>query len=421
MSKIKRRYGRPSYGGTRTYRYKRKYSGSPYYKRTRRKKILSTTLISLLCVAALGIGFFSMRLILNKIDTGEKETSPSPVTTEETQPSGSEDQATQPQPTEPSVDPEDSGIRAITANVEILNGGNALQEFLSTASQNNVNAVVLDLKDSNGYVRYPSALEQVIAAEAISAPVTGIADSLRQLQDQNIKVIARIYCFKDHVASSNMVEAAVQYKNKGYHWLDASPNAGGRSWLNPYSPIAQSYLIDIVREVSAMGFDGIMLDGVQKPEGYSLDAATYGAEADQMTLSEALSSFIRSVESSVPDAVSVSVAMKGDGAIQGNPDLYGDNPLDLGESIACPNLCYNSFSNGIDIGENAYSPGSSNAADFISAAARELVSRASLGSREIMLMPFIEGSGSVLDAQISALKDVGVENYIVVIPAAQEE
>lgn len=397
----------------RGYRIKTKrYSGSPYYKRQRRKKVFSVLGVFAACIALLATGFFAMRVVLRSIDDNAPPVSVSPTSP----PAGEETAPPADETSEPVTEPpvKETALHAVAADISILNGGSALDDFLAMAAVQRYNGVVLDFKDADGYIRYPSALPRVTEAEALQAPVTELKESLQKLKEHNIQVIARIYCFKDHVSSANLVEAAVQYKNKGYHWLDASPNAGGRSWLNPYSPLAQSYLIDIVREVASLGVDQVMLDGVQKPEGFSLDAANYGPESETVTLSEALSSFVRQAESAVPDGITVSLAMKGTGALKGDADLYGDNPLDLGASLVSPDLCYSAFPDGITLGKQSYTPTASHAEEFVAAAAAELQSRSSLGQRKMVLMPFIQGSGSSLQAQIDALKAAGIENYIVV-------
>lgn len=49
--------------------------------------------------------------------------------------------------------------------------------------------------------------------------------------------------------------------------MDDDPNNGGHAWLNPFSEAAQSYIQKIVDDACDAGFQMIVLQDVQFPEG----------------------------------------------------------------------------------------------------------------------------------------------------------
>ena len=59
------------------------------------------------------------------------------------------------------------------------------------------------------------------------------------------------------------------------NWIDDSKANGGKPWLNPNDKEAQDYIIALVEEAAGNGLGAILLDGVQFPEGVSLNLATY--------------------------------------------------------------------------------------------------------------------------------------------------
>ena len=80
--------------------------------------------------------------------------------------------------------------------------------------------------------------------------------------------------------------AAVHYQDTDYFWLDAAAENGGKPWLNPYSDLAFQYLDGLLGEVEDLGFEQILLSGVQFPNGAS-SSCNYGdtagvSQADQL-------------------------------------------------------------------------------------------------------------------------------------------
>jgi hypothetical protein len=76
--------------------------------------------------------------------------------------------------------------------------------------------------------------------------------------------MAVIDTLEDHLISTVISEAGFRTADD-WEWLDASPDKGGRPWATPYSNATVTYLSKITKELSAAGFEGIILDGVKFP------------------------------------------------------------------------------------------------------------------------------------------------------------
>ncbi len=149
------------------------------------------------------------------------------------------------------------------------------------------NAVILDVKDDSGKVTYASSNPEVIRLQS-SMGDQKLADTVSQLKAQGIYTIARIVCFPDDTATRKDFSMGVTLSG-GILWLDRN----NERWLSPYSEDVWSYIGVLAGEAADMGFDEILLDGVQFPVYGKLELIDY--KDASMTRSEAIRSFIQSV------------------------------------------------------------------------------------------------------------------------------
>lgn len=125
----------------------------------------------------------------------------------------------------------------------------------------NLNAIVIDFKDSEGVVSLPApdgaSADRVASA---SKRVTDLKDFIQQLHAKNIYVIARIATFEDPIYAKNHPEQAVQIYG-GKLWKDKH----GLAWADPAGKVFYNYIKDLSLEAFNMGFDEINLDYVRFP------------------------------------------------------------------------------------------------------------------------------------------------------------
>lgn len=151
--------------------------------------------------------------------------------------------------------------------------------FAEQLAQQGVRYAVLTLKDDRGYVYYNSQVS--LASSAISSTVVDAASIAKAFQEAGVTPVAGICAFKDTLAPYADRSAAVKYGNQDITWLDSSAELGGKPWLNPNAASAQQYIADLIAEVRDLGFETVLIQNLQFPEGNGLDLAGYG----EMTLS----------------------------------------------------------------------------------------------------------------------------------------
>ncbi len=213
----------------------------------------------------------------------------------EEQPEPSSQQAESlPQASEPEMAPL-SGIHALYIPEEVLLSGEILP-YLQNHSLPDINTVLVDLKNSAGQVLYQSHVEFVAEAGSQHAQAIDLPEVVAALQAAGYQTAGRICAFRDPVAPYAHETAAVKYENTEWTWLDNSQEAGGRPWLNPYSPVAQDYIGDLANEAVGMGIPLILIDNLQFPEGLGLDRATFGEWAASQSKADVLQDFAEKLQ-----------------------------------------------------------------------------------------------------------------------------
>lgn len=151
-----------------------------------------------------------------------------------------------------------------------------LEATLLSLREKGMDGVILDLKDRDGMVRYQSSLELVASNRAQSEEAWSLSQTAGAIRQAGLIPVGRIYAFRDHTSTAYMYESAVKYMDSPVNWIDDSKANGGKPWLNPNDQRAQDYIVALVEEAAENGVSAILLDGVQFPEGVSLELATYG-------------------------------------------------------------------------------------------------------------------------------------------------
>ncbi len=145
-----------------------------------------------------------------------------------------------------------------------------LKHFIDLANRTEINTYVIDVKEDDGLVSYPSSVSEVKRLKNWKAKYNPV-HILREFHKNNIRVIGRIVCFKDPVLPVKRPDLAMKNK-KGGIWKDQDE----QSWLNPYNRECWQYLVDIAKEANKLGFDEIQFDYVRFTGNGDLSAIDYG-------------------------------------------------------------------------------------------------------------------------------------------------
>lgn len=167
-----------------------------------------------------------------------------------------------------------------------------------------LNAIVIDMKDDSGILRYPSGNSTAVEIGTVKN-IVDVKKTLRTLRQNGIYSIARVVVFKD----KKLFEA---FNNKYAIWnrIRNSPWRGnpGEYWVDPYSDFVRSYNVDIAVELQNAGFDEIQFDYIRFPSDGPLEQCLYRHKKNQdIYKSEILCEFLGEAKKRLEIPVSVDV------------------------------------------------------------------------------------------------------------------
>jgi hypothetical protein len=169
-----------------------------------------------------------------------------------------------------------------TADDERFNG------LMDMIDRTELNAIVLDVKDSAGLVFYNTEVEMAHEIGSV-APTYDVERRVAQLNERGIYAIARVVIFEDPILAEARPDLAIQDSQEGGLWR----TFGGLPWVNPYSEEVWNYNIALMEEAVRLGFDEIQLDYMRFPSDGPLNRADYGQESNEETRDQAIGNFLQ--------------------------------------------------------------------------------------------------------------------------------
>jgi hypothetical protein len=135
-------------------------------------------------------------------------------------------------------------------------------------SRGTLNAVVIDMKDDNGNLVYPTKIP--LGEPQRYALIQDPAAMVKAFHDKGVYVIGRVVAFKDSRLPLARPDLSVRIGNRAQRLFSA-----GARWLDAYSAEVQDYLIDIALELQGYGFDEVQFDYVRFPKGHAGSLGTW--------------------------------------------------------------------------------------------------------------------------------------------------
>jgi hypothetical protein len=211
---------------------------------------------------------------------------------------------------------------------------------LKTIRDNNLNMLVVDMKDDYGTLRY-DAKDPLVVQKGKTGKGILVEPFVKKAKENGTYLVARIVVFKDRsLAAWGDSRYAIWDKTenqrwKGYEWVTqqiptvsettseaATAAAAGtlapttektrkyydESWVDPYSEEVWEYNIAIAKELIARGFDEIQFDYIRFPtDGANLDNASYRWKDAGMDKESALMSFLSYARSQINAPISIDI------------------------------------------------------------------------------------------------------------------
>ncbi len=183
----------------------------------------------------------------------------------------------------------------------------ARRRFLEEMSDTVLNAVVVPVKEIEGWVYIPG-VESARRLGTVQIAIPDPESMLRDFKAKGLHSIARVVLFKDDLLPSKRPEWAVRTPDGGV-WR----NTKGVAWVDPYRREIWEYNLDVASRAAALGFDEIQFDYVRFPsDGDTTTCRFIRADHSKKTAVENLAAFLRYARERLsPMGVPFSVAVFG--------------------------------------------------------------------------------------------------------------
>lgn len=192
---------------------------------------------------------------------------------------------------------------------------------LEAVKENNLNALVIDVKGDKGFIPFKVDLPLV---EEIGANKPILIKDIKELMDRlkgelKLYLIARIVVFKDDPLAAARPEWAVKGKD-GKPFLDREK----LRWVDPFRKEVWDYNIAIAKIAAQVGFDEVQFDYVRFPDTHG---AGFSQPANEDSRTEAITAFLEAAYKAL-EPYNVMVAA----------DIFGytcwnTNDTDIGQKI----------------------------------------------------------------------------------------
>lgn len=159
--------------------------------------------------------------------------------------------------------------------------------LLAMANRTEINAMVLDLKDSDGLLLYDSQYAPARELGAVK-PVYDVRQRLAVLKQHHIYTIARVVAMEDPLLATKRPELAIRDTTTGGVWKTVN----GVAWVNATKPAVWDYLTGIALEAADLGFDEVQFDYVRFPSDGNIDAIDLGVPDTLAVRTKAIHDFL---------------------------------------------------------------------------------------------------------------------------------
>ncbi|KQO17716.1 putative glycoside hydrolase [Paenibacillus sp. Leaf72] len=186
-------------------------------------------------------------------------------------------------------------------------GGARMDSLLKLMDDTKLNSMVIDVKDDNGYITYPTETPELLELGTTQKYIRDIGDLMKKLKQHEVYPIARIVVFKDTVLARQHPELSFRHSD-GTIWK----NGRGESFVNPYMKEVWSYNVAVAKEAAKLGFKEIQFDYVRFPEGFDKKADSLKYEKTEQSRVDAVAGFVKYAREQLePLGVRVSVDIFG--------------------------------------------------------------------------------------------------------------
>ncbi len=211
-----------------------------------------------------------------------------------------------------------------------VGSGSSLDLAIERCNNSELNAIVIDIKNEWGI---PFMCENETAHDiGYVWDAYDLAAVVEKCHENGIYVIGRIVCFNDCTAAEKYPDRAICDVNGNMLHFKTE---GKRPFLSPYNEENWDYLISLAEEVCGYGVDEIQFDYVRFPAGATSEGVDpyYGPEGSTPSKSDAINRFLQEARIRIQDKLGVPLSADIFGIVLTSPmdaEIIGQDFATLG-------------------------------------------------------------------------------------------
>ena len=199
-------------------------------------------------------------------------------------------------------------VRGIYMSAYVAGDKIRREKLFKLIDDTELNAVVIDIKDSTGKVFFDAQSELIRSYDTVDVRIADIDPLLEDLHKRGMWVIARQVVFQDPELADARPDLAVHSKRTGKSWRDN----GGRRWMDTASKDVWNYNMILAREAASRGFDEIQFDYIRFPSDGNISDMSFPVWDGKTPKYDVLRSFFEYIDKNLsPLGVKTSVDLFG--------------------------------------------------------------------------------------------------------------
>ncbi|MBO2942571.1 putative glycoside hydrolase [Paenibacillus sp. F411] len=167
-------------------------------------------------------------------------------------------------------------------------GGSRMEELVKLVDDTELNAMVIDIKDDEGYITYKTENAKLQEMGKPQPFIKDMGQLMERLDKHEIYPIARVVVFKDTILAKKNPELSF-VKSDGSVWQ----NGSGDMFVNPYRKEVWDYNVEIAKEAAKLGFKEIQFDYVRFPEGFEKRADSLKYTKSEQSRVDIVAEFVK--------------------------------------------------------------------------------------------------------------------------------
>ncbi len=162
-------------------------------------------------------------------------------------------------------------VKAVYISAWVAGSPKFRDTIIKMIDDTELNAIVIDIKDSTGRVSFDMPIPDVQKEGSIEKRISNVRVLTDMLHKKNIYIIGRVAVFQDPYMTRKHPDWSVTKKSDGTVWRDRK----GLSFLDPAKKEVHDYIVSVAKGAYEEGFDELNFDYIRYPSDGNMKDINY--------------------------------------------------------------------------------------------------------------------------------------------------